>query len=203
MADTKAARFKHEQGNRHKDSVAAWMKENRAQKKAEQKDKDDLAREMEAIEKAARLSFKSDVESGAAKFNAPDGGGVLPGYGYGHGHGGYGGHLPGGGPAGGFPGYRPPPPKGGPPPPPPRPGGPPPPPARGDKASDSQLAEELAKEGIILKEDANGSAGADAAGQPVLWWEYKPAAVVKGEEEGQIQVKNEQENVGASSSKMR
>jgi len=32
------------------------MKENREKKKAEQKDKDDLAREMEGIEKAARLA---------------------------------------------------------------------------------------------------------------------------------------------------
>ena len=50
-----AARFKHEQGTRHKEEVLAWMKETRARKKEEQQDKDNLAKEMEAIEKAARL----------------------------------------------------------------------------------------------------------------------------------------------------
>ena len=49
-----AARFKHEQGTRHKEEVLAWMKETRARKKEEQQDKDNLAKEMQAIEKAAR-----------------------------------------------------------------------------------------------------------------------------------------------------
>ena len=190
MADTKAARFKHEQGIRHKEAVLEWMKENRQKKKDEQREKDELAREMAAIEKAARQQFKTDVESGTAKYNAPAGGGAIPGYGYG---GGYGGiqtmlPLPGGGPSGGFPGGRPP----GPPGPPPRPGGdrpgaPPPPPPKAKTKEDAALAEELAKEGIILKVEADvaaaaeaeggGSSGAGAAAfdhRPQLWWQYKP-----------------------------
>ena len=38
----------------HKEEVLAWMKETRARKKEEQQDKDNLAKEMQAIEKAAR-----------------------------------------------------------------------------------------------------------------------------------------------------
>jgi len=186
MADTKAARFKHEQGMRHKESVLEWMKENRQKKKDEQREKDELAREMAAIEKAAREQFKTDVESGTAKFNAPAGGGAIPGYGYGNLHP----FMP-GGPAGGFAGGRPP----GPPGPPPRPGGdsqagPPPPPPKANKQADAALAEELAKEGIILKvESADAAAGGGASEEgpaaaaaaapatdhvPQLWWQYKP-----------------------------
>ena len=194
MSDTKAARFKHEQGERHKSAVLAWMKENRQKKKDEAREKEELAREMAMIDKAARGQFSQDVAQGLASYNRPAGAGGSW-YGFAPGHS--------GAPAGTGP-------PGGPPPPPPRPGGggdqshaPPPPPAK--KIVDKALADELAKEGIILEADGDddtsagagegaaaaeaGSAAAAAAAaveelraqQPVLWWQYKPLAAVKTE----------------------
>jgi hypothetical protein len=169
------------------------MKQNREKKKTEAKEKADFAKEMEAIEKAARQQFKSDVESGAAKFSMPSGP-IAPSYGYAPGHSG-----------------APPPPMrpgSGPPPPPPRPGGPPPPPPRNNKAADAALAEELAKEGIILKVEAahdstaaeavGEAAGQWAAGQPMLWWQYKPSPAATCDAEG-VKAEDKVEE-GASSS---
>ena len=85
MSDTKAARFKHEQGERHKSAVLAWMKENRQKKKDEAREKEELAREMAMIDKAARGQFSQDVAQGLASYNRPAGaGGSWYGFAPGH-----------------------------------------------------------------------------------------------------------------------
>eukprot|EP00288_Rhodomonas_lens_P002747 CAMPEP_0177727758 /NCGR_PEP_ID=MMETSP0484_2-20121128/20496_1 /TAXON_ID=354590 /ORGANISM="Rhodomonas lens, Strain RHODO" /LENGTH=114 /DNA_ID=CAMNT_0019240441 /DNA_START=69 /DNA_END=409 /DNA_ORIENTATION=- len=71
MTDSKSARSRHEQGNRHKDAVQDFFKTNREKRKADEMEKNDLDREMREIERKARMQFKNDVELGQAKWVAP------------------------------------------------------------------------------------------------------------------------------------
>eukprot|EP00283_Hemiselmis_rufescens_P025165 CAMPEP_0173451942 /NCGR_PEP_ID=MMETSP1357-20121228/47729_1 /TAXON_ID=77926 /ORGANISM="Hemiselmis rufescens, Strain PCC563" /LENGTH=73 /DNA_ID=CAMNT_0014418753 /DNA_START=55 /DNA_END=273 /DNA_ORIENTATION=- len=54
MSDTKAARSKHDNGNRHKESVEEWMKDNRKKKKEERIAKEDFEKDMREMDRAAR-----------------------------------------------------------------------------------------------------------------------------------------------------
>lgn len=64
MSDNKSSRAKHDNGERHKEAVQTWMRENRDRRRAESKEKAELEREMKEIERAARAAFKTDVETG-------------------------------------------------------------------------------------------------------------------------------------------
>ncbi|KAJ1472525.1 hypothetical protein T484DRAFT_1840061 [Baffinella frigidus] len=61
MSDNKASRAKHDGGDRHKETLQLWMKENRDRRKNEAKDKEDIDREMKEIERAARASFEREA----------------------------------------------------------------------------------------------------------------------------------------------
>jgi len=71
MADTKAARGRHDEGDKHKQAQAEYLRAGREAEKEREMEDLETRRELMAIESAARAAFAGDVASGRA--SAPSG----------------------------------------------------------------------------------------------------------------------------------
>jgi len=176
MNDSKMAIAKHEGGDRHKEAVARFVRNNREKKRHEEIEKAQVEKEMREIERKAREQFLTDVGIGAARFspqvhvapvNASGRMNVSSAF---------------------FPAdanLR----AQAPPPPPPKPTDRHPnesvfipTPMQKTTTEDQALAEELAKEGIVLEIDEDAQEGQGMEGgsararrkAPEIWWEYRP-----------------------------
>uniref|UniRef100_A0A7S4PPC7 Matrin-type domain-containing protein n=1 Tax=Guillardia theta TaxID=55529 RepID=A0A7S4PPC7_GUITH len=178
MNDSKMAITKHESGDRHKEAVARFVRNNREKKRHEEIEKAQMEKEMREIERKAREQFLTDVGIGTAKFhpqvhvapvNAAGRMNVSSAF---------------------FPAdanLR----AQAPPPPPPKPTDRHPnesvfvpTPLQKTTTEDKALADELAKEGIVLEideeaQDEQGTEGSSTHGRTrtkkrEIWWEYKP-----------------------------
>lgn len=71
MADTKAARGRHDEGDKHKQAQAEYLRAGREAEKEKETEDNEIKRELMQIESAARAAFAGDVASGRA--SAPSG----------------------------------------------------------------------------------------------------------------------------------